>query len=140
VAILHPLLYLLRRIIFALVVIFLGRTTLFQQLIFIWTNVIMLAFAVNDFPWKESLINQQHIVNEMFVYVVSIMLLLFTDYVPFEVRYNLGYVMIFVLLSFVFYNLLVAVIVIGKTIYLVVLRYRNLGWFLLFQEWYYALN
>lgn len=83
VALLHPLFFLLRRIIYAAIIIFLYRWPLFSAVALIYLTLLCAGFVINYHHWESSLINQQHIVNEFALYILLLFVLLsvgvFTD-------------------------------------------------------------
>ena len=64
----------------------------------------MLAFAVTEMPWRDTLINNQHIFNEVLTYFTCIFLLFFNSSVSIETRLNLGYGLIALVSVFLVYN------------------------------------
>ena len=57
VAIIHPLMFLLRRIIYALVIVFLDEVMYYGVFIVMLSCLAMLAFACTEWQWKEPIIN-----------------------------------------------------------------------------------
>lgn len=79
VALVHPLAFLLRRVLFALVIIFMvDSKALFGSLLLLITCLLMLIFVVQEAPWEYPLINQQHFVNEIVFYFVCVGLMSFS--------------------------------------------------------------
>jgi cobalamin biosynthesis protein CobD/CbiB len=78
VAIVHPLSFLLRRIIYATVITFTTEdNAFFGALILLLTCIFMMTLVVLEAQWQESLINRQHFVNEVFFYILCSALMLF---------------------------------------------------------------
>ena len=56
-AVIHPLMFLLRRVIYALVIVFLAETYLWGVFVVMFSCLCMLAFALTEFQWKDKIIN-----------------------------------------------------------------------------------
>ena len=70
VAVLHPILFVMRRVIYSLVIIFMiGESVMFGALILILSTLFMLIFVATERQWKEKFVNWQHIANEAIIYV-----------------------------------------------------------------------
>ena len=57
VAVIHPLMFMLRRIIYALVIVYMDRIHIFCVLVFILSTMVMLAYVLTELQWKERSIN-----------------------------------------------------------------------------------
>ena len=57
VAVIHPLMFMFRRIIYALVIVYMDRIHIFGVLVFMLCTMIMLAYVLTEFQWKERSIN-----------------------------------------------------------------------------------
>ena len=77
-AIVHPLSYLLRRVLFVLVTLFVFETPLFSALSLVGVSLLMMGVLLTERQWEASLINVQHLVNEIVLYLVLILFVLFT--------------------------------------------------------------
>ena len=69
----------------------------------------MLAYALHEKQWVDTIINYQHIIDESFIYVLCVLLLLFSGYVDAETRVLLGYIMIGIIFMFVVFNTIVII-------------------------------
>ena len=56
-AIVHPFMFLLRRVIYALVIVCLVETYLWGVFVVMFSCLCMLAFALTEFQWKDRIIN-----------------------------------------------------------------------------------
>ena len=110
VAVVHPLMFLLRRLVYAVVIVTLSETMFFGVLVVMLSCLVVLAYAVNEWQWQEGLINQQHIVDECCIYVCCVFLLLFSNFVETDTRYGLGYSLIAFIFLYVIYNTVVIVV------------------------------
>ena len=54
----HPMMYLLRRIVYALVIVFMSETMFFGVIIVMLSCLAMLAYALHEWQWKDRVINQ----------------------------------------------------------------------------------
>ena len=77
-AIVHPLAFLLRRVLYAIVILFfVEEAAFFGALLLLLTCFIMMVLVVVEAQWEDQLINRQHMVNEVFFYLLCISLILF---------------------------------------------------------------
>ena len=108
-ALLHPLFFLMRRIIYAAIIIFLYRWPLFAAVALICLTLVCAGFVINYHHWESSLINQQHIVNEFALYTLLLFVLLsvgvYTDQSEFQ-----GNIFIGLLLATMIYNICVILV------------------------------
>ena len=56
-AIVHPFMFLLRRVIYAIVIVCLVETYLWGVFVVMFSCLCMLAFALTEFQWKDRIIN-----------------------------------------------------------------------------------
>lgn len=105
VAVVHPIMFLFRRIFYALSIVMLASVPLLSSFVFMLGTLGMLIYALSEFQWRDSSVNQQHIVDEIFTYILSVFLLLFTNVVDANVRINLGYALIGLFIVYVVYNI-----------------------------------
>lgn len=70
--------------------------------------LIMLAYALSEMPWKETIINCQHIGDEITIYMICVMLLLFSGFVDTDTRHNIGWALIGLCISYVVFNTIVS--------------------------------
>lgn len=79
VAIVHPLSFVLRRVLFALLITSsTAESALFSATLLLLTCLFMMAIVCSEAPWVDSLINQQHFVNEVVLYVICACLMVFS--------------------------------------------------------------
>jgi len=67
-ALVELLLFLLRRTIFAAVVVFLPEAPLVAAMIMLATSLCVLAFTIVEQPWKDPAINKLAVINEAFIH------------------------------------------------------------------------
>ena len=101
--------YFLRRIIYALVIVFMDEIPIWGVVITMVCCLLMLAYALHEKQWVDSIINSQHMINETFIYVLCVLLLLFSSYTGSKVRVLLGYFLIVLVLIFVIFNTIVII-------------------------------
>ena len=81
-AIVHPLAFVLRRVLYAAVVLFfVEEAAFFGALLLLMTCFVMMVFVALETQWEDQLINSQHMMNEVFFYLLCISLLLFSGVV-----------------------------------------------------------
>lgn len=122
VAIVHPVMFTLRRIIYALCIVLIATLPLLGVWIMLVGTLVMLAYAVTEWQWKARIINHQHIFNEITTYIVCIHLLMFTNYNTAQVRVLLGFVLLGVFVIFLVYNSIIMLICLCHNIVLWIRR------------------
>ena len=80
----------------------------------------MLAYVLSELQWKDRIINYQHIFNESTLYILSVMMLMFTNYLSPEMRYIMGFMLIFFVFIFVIYNTIIMLLFSCKILILIV--------------------
>ena len=100
----------IRRIIYALVIIFMDEIMIWGVIIVMTCCHIMLAYAFSEYQWQDTLINQQHIVDEITIYILCVLLLFFSNQVSSQMRVLLGYILIGIVFAYVIYNTIVILI------------------------------
>lgn len=58
VAVIHPIMYLLRRIVYALVIVFMSQVMFFGVIIVMFSCLGMLVYVLHEWQWKDRIINQ----------------------------------------------------------------------------------
>ena len=104
VALVHPLMFTLRRIIYALIIVFMFKAPLLGTWIMLWGTLAMLAYVFVEMQWKSRVTNAQHIFNEVTMYIVCIHLLMFTNFVNGVTRVFFGYLLLGFFICFLIYN------------------------------------
>jgi hypothetical protein len=85
-------------------------------------TLLMLGYVLSEHQWKDRVINSQHIFNECILYVLSVIMLLFSSYVEPSMRYILGFLLIAVVFIFVVYNLVIMLLFSCKLLILIIRR------------------
>lgn len=97
--------FMVRRIIYALLIVWADDSQLFATLAFMLCTLAMLAYGLSEAQWHDSLANWQHAFNEVTLYAFSVFLLLFCHtFLPTETRLQVGHAMIMVFVCFVSIN------------------------------------
>ena len=122
VAVVHPLMYMARRIIFAFMIVFMDKVEFWNVLLFIACTFTMLAYALAEHQWKSHVINYLHIFNECTLYFVSVLLLLYSNFLDAEKRFSMGLVLISAVFIFVVYNTIIILLYSFKIFILIVRR------------------
>jgi len=78
VALIHPFLFVVRRLVYAAILIFMFQWPFFALVTLVVITLCLMAFLFNYKQWEDSLINYQHIVNEIALYILLVLVLLFT--------------------------------------------------------------
>ena len=106
VAIAHPLAFLLRRVLFAFVIVFMPSQPQIGAVLLLMTCVGMLCFVLTEDYWKDRIITQQHIVNEIAFYFVCISLVLCSGMVAHPiVKISIGWTLIGAISLTMLYNI-----------------------------------
>jgi hypothetical protein len=78
-ALIHPMAFLLRRIVYTMVIVFMFHKPFFGSMILLAISLSILGYVICESQWEDSLINQQHIVNEVALYICLVFVVLFCD-------------------------------------------------------------
>ena len=126
VAVVYPMMFLLRRVIYVIVILFLTQVPFLAIIILMLTCLVMLSFVFTEAQWEDSIINQQHVINEIAFYLILLHVVSFVGLDPTPATtIILGWSLISTLLLNIAYN-------IGVLIYLS-LRYFKMT----FKHWWY---
>lgn len=109
VAVMHPLMFLLRRIAYATTIVFMAQHAVLGVLTVMLCTLVMLAYSLCEHQWRESLINNQHIVDEITIYILCIFALLFNNYLDSVMRYEVGWLFIGICIAYTIFNFVVIV-------------------------------
>ena len=82
----------------------------------------MLAYVLSENQWKDKIINNQHIFNESTLYILSVHMLLFSNYLSPFMRYCMGFVLITIVFIFVVYNTIIMLLFSCKLMILIIRR------------------
>ena len=133
VAVIHPLMFVVRRIVYAAMIVGMDQVPLFATHVFMFMTLVMLGFVLSEHQWKDRVINQQHIFNEIILYCLSVVMLTFTNFVSPLMRYIMGFVLITLVFVFVIYNAVIMLLFSCKFFILIIrkqyyrLKRRDLG-------------
>ena len=109
-ALLWPIFFIGRRVIFAIGVLFLKEYSLFQIYLFMFSTLAVLMMVGLAKPLATPFENKQELYNNSSILVLIYALLCFTLFVPApETRYNMGYAMILLTIQ----NIVISLIIIG---------------------------
>ena len=71
-AVVHPLIFLLRRIVYSAIVLFMIKLPMIGAYLLAMVCVGMLAYIIVEKQWEDSIISWQHLINEIALYLVLI--------------------------------------------------------------------
>ena len=77
----EPLMFLLRRIIYAMTIVLASEQMFLGVYITMFCTLIMLGYACFEWQWKDDIINRQYIGDEITIYVLCVLLLCFSNFV-----------------------------------------------------------
>ena len=127
-AIVHPLAFLLRRVLYSIVIVFMGQSEISMLLgifILMFTCVFMIAMILIEAQWEDQMLNLQHLFNEIWFYVLCCFLVCFCGLITdVDANIMLGYIMITWLSTLIFFNISVITCDLIIFIRLLILRYR----------------
>lgn len=106
-AVMHPLMFLLRRILYSAIVIYFVSLPIVAVYVLIVACLIMLAYVIVEKQWEDSLISWQHIFNEVALYLVLLAVIGSTLPIFSEVVSPVGWFMITVFISILIFNLII---------------------------------
>ena len=128
VALIHPVAFVLRRILFALVILFMTSQTqvFFGAFLLQLTCLFMGIMIVMEMQWQDGLINVQHFVNEVFLYLFCVSMMLFTGVLE-QSRQSvaLGWLLIGLCCIMIIYNLAVILVDTLSFLHLLYKRYYS---------------
>ena len=112
VALVQPIGFLIRRIIFAVIIIFLYPYPLFATLSLLTFQLLILGFLLTEYPWETTLLNSQHIVNEIALYLIVFILYILTGSATINTTIfnTLGWTIIGLFVALLAWNFLVILI------------------------------
>jgi len=84
VGLIHLLCFVLRRVFFALAIVFMAREgaqVIFGIFLLLLSSLVMLALLLTDAQWEETLIVHQHTFNEIALYILLCTLMSFCGFI-----------------------------------------------------------
>lgn len=109
-AVLYPTLFLMRRVLYVVVILFMTQIPFLAVALMMLTCLAMLALVFNSAQWEDSIINQQHVVNEIAFYLVLLHVIVFVGLSPAPAAATvLGWTLISTLLATIIYNIIVMI-------------------------------
>ena len=110
-AIVHPLAFLLRRVIYAVIIIFMFDRPFAGSLILMGMSLAFLCYVLCEAQWEDNLMNQQHIVNEVVLYICLVLVFILCDTVVSEYQQKIvGWLLISLIIVTVIYNVCIVAI------------------------------
>ena len=110
-ALFYPFVFMIRRMIYSMVIILLVRQNYFQIQIFVFMQSMVMAFQGQVRPFAIPAHNRMDLFNETMTLLCAYGLFIFTEFVPDpEARYKFGWNVIFITLGILAFNILVLLI------------------------------
>lgn len=79
VAVIHPLFFVLRRVLYSIVIIFMvGYNVIFGAMLLLLSTLAMMTFVATERQWEDKFINWQHFANEVVFYLLCLGLMFFS--------------------------------------------------------------
>lgn len=107
VAVVHPLVFLLRRAFYACGIIFLGRYGVMTLSLMQLMCVFQLCYSIEFKQWRSSLLNAQHLTNELLLYCILLLELCISAHEEMQFKSVLGTVLIWLIVFTFIFNLLI---------------------------------
>ena len=104
-AITHPLIFLVRRVIYAAIVLFMINTPIVGIALLAFICVGVIAFVIVEQQWEDTLIAWQHVINEVALYLILMLTLACALPLPLSAVSPIGWLIIGLTLSIVTFNL-----------------------------------
>ena len=126
-SVVHPLLFLLRRILFAIIIVGVSQERmLISAFMMLYMTLAMLLIAATALPWTNMLINGQHIVNECVFYTICASIVALTGAIT-EVKQStlLGWMLVGLVSMLIIFNLVVVTYDMLSYIKLLLIRYNR---------------
>ena len=106
-AVVHPLIFLIRRIVYSAIVLFMIKLSMVGAYILALICLGMIAFIIVEKQWEDSLIAWQHVVNEVGLYLILLAVLACALPLSGVLVSPLGWYMIAVFLATLIFNLVI---------------------------------
>ena len=106
-AVVHPLIFLIRRIVYSAIVLFMIKLSMIGAYILALICLGMIAFIIVEKQWEDSLIAWQHVVNEVGLYLILLAALACALPLSGVLVSPLGWYMIAVFLATLIFNLVI---------------------------------
>ena len=121
----HPLVFLIRRLVYACIVLFCLSVPIIGAYLLSWICVAMIGYIIIEQQWEDSLIARQHIVNEIALYLILTIVIICSIPLPASAMSPLGWVLISIVLVTLVFNL--AIIAYSSIVHLILYykRYRS---------------
>ena len=101
--------FLLRRVIYALVIVFLDNVMWWGVMLVMLSCLVMLCYACTEWQWKDRIINYQHIFDECTIYCLCLLLLCFSNMVDAATRWLVGWWFIGICFVYVVVNTIIMI-------------------------------
>ena len=128
VAVVHPVSFLLRRVLYSLIIVFMASdilNVLYGCMLLLMTCLWMMLLILVEGEWESRMINWQHLVNEAILYILLCVLICFCGLIN-DIRQNveIGYIMIAIICALIIYNIIVILYDTFYYAYLLSIRYQ----------------
>ena len=123
----HLMTYILRRVLFSIVIVFMAEDTssvMCGIFLLMVTSLFMLAILLVDGQWEDLMINHLHLSNEVLFYLLCCVLICFCGLIhDADQNWQVGNLVIMAIVSLVFYNIVVIVYDLVRFVTLLTKRY-----------------
>lgn len=108
ISVFYPFIYLMRRVVYVVLILFMAELPFISVVILLLWCLATLCLIWTEAQWEDVLINVQHAVNEIALYLILVQLSIFCGLTPTpHTALILGWTLITTIILTVFFNLLV---------------------------------
>ena len=108
ISVLYPVIYLMRRVVYIILILFMTELPFVSVVILLLWCLATLSLIWTEAQWEDRLINVQHAVNEIALYLILLQVSIFCGLTPAsETALVLGWTLIATILLTIFFNLTV---------------------------------
>ena len=125
-AVVHPLIFLIRRILYSAIVLFMIQLSMIGAYILALVCLGMIAFIMVEKQWEDSLIAWQHVINEVALYLLLLAAITSALPLPGALISSLGWFMIVIFLATLIFNIVILAYYVTVHLRLLCKRYRHI--------------
>ena len=123
--IVHPMVFLIRRVIYSAIVIFMLTLPLIAAYLLCVMSIFLVAFTISEKQWNDSVMLKMHLVNEIALYVILLMAIVSSLPLHTAAVSPVGWSIIALTMSTLLFNVFVIVILTSQHGRLYLKRIRN---------------
>ena len=135
VALVHPISFLIRRLIYAALIVFMHELPFFVTVILLCLSLALLCFLCVEHQWESALINWQHIVNEVGFYICLVLIFYLSSFGTINMAQSnaIGWTIIGLVITIMIFDVFCFMVFVYKFMRLRILRVYRYGFCSLFK-------